>query len=199
MNRVQLEILGLSYSQTQAGAYVLLLAERNGLRKLPIIIGSHEAQSIAMEIEKMTPNRPVTYDLVRMLVQSFEIKLIDVLIDEFNEGVFHTKMMFEQDGKVVIIDSRTSDAIGIAIRLRAPIFALEHVMESAGIMMEEREFIEGTQEESLSEQASTQPSDSFSNYTKEQLQELLDKALEAEDYEKASDIRDELNKRNGSN
>jgi hypothetical protein len=134
-----------------------------------------------------------------MLVQSFEIKLIDVLIDEFNEGVFHTKMMFEQDGKVVIIDSRTSDAIGIAIRLRAPIFALEHVMESAGIMMEEREFIEGTQEESLSEQASTQPSDSFSNYTKEQLQELLDKALEAEDYEKASDIRDELNKRNGSN
>jgi hypothetical protein len=199
MSRVQLEILGLSYSQTQAGAYVLLLAERNGLRKLPIIIGSHEAQSIAMEIEKMTPNRPVTYDLVRTLVQSFEIKLIEVLIDEFNEGVFHTKMMFEQDGKVVIIDSRTSDAIGIAIRLRVPIFALEHIMDSAGIMMEEREFMEGAQEESLPEQVNTQSSSSFSSYTKEQLQELLDKALDAEDYEKASDIRDELNKRNGSN
>lgn len=190
MNKIQLEIIGLSYSQTQSGAYVLLLSEREGSRKLPIIIGSYEAQAIAIELERMIPNRPLTHDLFKAIADSFKITLKEVLIDVLNEGIFHAKLMFEQNGEMVAIDARTSDAIAIAVRFKCPIYALDNIMDSAGILMDETAELDKKQEQALSEPTQTEP-----QATLEQLHEQLAKALENENYELASKIRDEINRR----
>ncbi|HRO74911.1 MAG TPA: DUF151 domain-containing protein [Crocinitomicaceae bacterium] len=190
MNKVQLEIIGLSYSQTQSGAYVLLLSEREGVRKLPIIIGSYEAQAIAIELERMIPNRPLTHDLFKNIANSFKIGLKEVLIDELNEGIFHAKLMFEQNGETIAIDARTSDAIAIAVRFKCPIYAFDKIMDSAGILMDETAELDTTQEQALAESTQAEP-----QVTLEQLHEQLAKALENENYELASKIRDEINRR----
>ncbi len=190
MNKVQLEIIGLSYSQTQSGAYVLLLSEREGVRKLPIIIGSYEAQAIAIELERMIPNRPLTHDLFKNIANSFKIGLKEVLIDELNEGIFHAKLMFEQNGETIAIDARTSDAIAIAVRFKCPIYAFDKIMDSAGILMDETAELDTTQEQAL-----TAPTQAEPQVTLEQLHEQLAKALENENYELASKIRDEINRR----
>lgn len=200
MNRVQLEIIGLSYSQTQSGAYVLLLAEKKGTRKLPIIIGSYEAQAIAIELEKMVPNRPLTHDLFKSIADSFDIQLIEILIDELNEGIFHAKLIFEQNGKISSIDTRTSDAIAIAVRFRCPLYTFDSIMDTAGILMDENDTL--AEGEITGEDTAVEPSQTtsgYGNFTNDQLQDMLDKALENEDYESASKIRDEINKRNSTN
>src|SRR5690554_1277568 len=174
MDKVQLEIIGLSYSQTQSGAYVLLLSEKDGTRKLPIIIGSYEAQAIAIELERMVPNRPLTHDLFKTIATSFDINLREVFIDELNEGVFHAKLVFEQQGKVFMIDARTSDAIAIAVRFKSPIYTLEKIMDSAGILMEDAEEIEGDAKSVPEVETSQKSSPGYAGMSLEQLQELLD-------------------------
>ncbi|MBN9292363.1 MAG: bifunctional nuclease family protein [Flavobacteriia bacterium] len=196
MNKIRLEIVGLSYSQTQSGAYALVLSETSGLRSLPIIIGAFEAQAIAIELEKMTPNRPLTHDLFKSLATAYDITLREVLIDELNEGIFHAKLVFEQNGDIQHVDARTSDAIAIAVRFKCPIYTFENIMDSAGVMMDESQddAFDDTGETTGS-QKTQESSKGFATMNMEQLQEMLNKAIEEEDYETASKIRDEINKR----
>lgn len=196
MNKIRLEIVGLSYSQTQSGAYALVLSETSGLRSLPIIIGAFEAQAIAIELEKMTPNRPLTHDLFKSLATAYDITLREVLIDELNEGIFHAKLVFEQNGDIQHVDARTSDAIAIAVRFKCPIYTFENIMDSAGVMMDESQddAFDDTGETTGS-QKTQESSKGFATMSMEQLQEMLNKAIEEEDYETASKIRDEINKR----
>lgn len=193
--QVELEILGLSNSQAQTGSFALILGEVNGNRRLPIIIGMFEAQAIAIEIEKIRPNRPMTHDLFRSLAEAFDISVREVIISNLREGVFYAQLVCERDGQTEVIDARPSDAIAIAIRFNAPIFAEESVMDEAGIVInsEDEENIEeeveaGERPESFEEQLKHTPTD--------QLQKMLEEALEKEDYERAAKIRDELNRRN---
>ena len=196
MNKIRLEIVGLSYSQTQSGAYALVLSETSGLRSLPIIIGAFEAQAIAIELEKMTPNRPLTHDLFKSLATAYDITLREVLIDELNEGIFHAKLVFEQNGDIQHVDARTSDAIAIAVRFKCPIYTFENIMDSAGVMMDEsQDDAFDDNGETTGSQKTQESSKGFATMNMEQLQEMLNKAIEEEDYETASKIRDEINKR----
>lgn len=190
MDKVKLEIAGLSYSQTQSGAYALVLTEAGGKRSLPIIIGGFEAQAIAIELEKMTPTRPLTHDLFKSFAVSFGIQVREVVIYNLNEGIFYAKLVCEKDGQFSEIDARTSDAIALGVRFKCPIFTFENILASAGIVYDEQ--AENTIEEELEEEASD---NSMSEMKLEELQVLLDEAIVAEDYERASHIRDEMNKR----
>ena len=137
MDKVKLEIVGLSYSQTQSGAYALVLAEVGGKRRLPIIIGGFEAQAIAIELEKMTPTRPLTHDLFKSFAASFDINVKEVLIYNLVEGIFYSKLICEKDGLTTEIDARTSDAIAIGVRFNCPVFTFESILSSAGILLDE--------------------------------------------------------------
>ena len=139
MNKIKLEIAGLSYSQTQSGAYALVLSEAGGKRQLPIIIGGFEAQAIAIELEKMTPTRPLTHDLFRNFAQAFSIEVKEVVIYNLSEGIFYSQLICESDGITTEIDARTSDAIAIGVRFNCPIYTFEHILSSAGIQGEEGE------------------------------------------------------------
>ena len=196
MEKIELKIIGLSYSQTQSGAYALVLAEKTGSRRLPIIIGGFEAQSIAIELEKMKPSRPLTHDLFKTFVESFDVKIKEVVIYNLVEGVFYAKIVCDKQGEIIEIDSRTSDAIAIGIRAASPVYTFEHILSSAGIQLED----EGEGEETAIEtvKAADEPvkGNELSAANQEELEELLQEAIEQEDYERASEIRDELNKRN---
>ena len=198
MEKIQLEIIGMSYSQSQSGAYALILGEMNGTRRLPIIIGGFEAQSIAIELEKIKTPRPLTHDLFKSFATSFNIKINEVIINKFSEGVFYAILVCTDGNIEMEIDSRTSDAIAIALRFLCPIYTFESIMATAGIMIDEE--MEKTQ---TSQKSSTIPSNapeeeeevSFSQLSLVELREMLQSAVENEEYEKASRIRDELNKR----
>ena len=196
MEKIELKIIGLSYSQTQSGAYALVLAEKTGSRRLPIIIGGFEAQSIAIELEKMKPSRPLTHDLFKTFAQSFDVKIKEVLIYNLVEGVFYAKLICYKGTEVVEIDARTSDAIAIGIRSECPVYTYEHILSSAGIQLEdEMTPAEGTEEEVLHEEEK-RSGDELGAMNMEELQKLLQDAITREDYERASEIRDEINKRN---
>ena len=137
MNKIGLEIIGLSYSQTQSGAYALVLGEKEGNRRLPIIIGGFEAQAIAIELENMTPSRPLTHDLFKTFASTFEIQVQEVIIYNLVEGIFFAKLICNQAGKEVEIDARTSDAIALAVRFNCPVFTFEFILSSAGIILDE--------------------------------------------------------------
>ena len=137
MEKVKLEIIGLSYSQTQSGAYALVLAESGGKRRLPIIIGGFEAQAIAIELEKMTPTRPLTHDLFKTFALAFSIEVKEVVIYNLIEGIFYSKLICEKDGLITEIDARTSDAIAIGVRFNCPVFTFESILSSAGILLDE--------------------------------------------------------------
>ena len=139
MEKIKLDIAGLSYSQTQSGAYALVLSEVIGKRRLPIIIGGFEAQAIAIELEKMTPSRPLTHDLFKNFADNFKINLVEVIIYNLVEGIFFARLICEQNGKEVEIDSRTSDAIALAVRFESPIYTYEFVLNSAGIILDDEE------------------------------------------------------------
>lgn len=196
MEKIELKIVGLSYSQTQSGAYALVLSERNGTRRLPIIIGGFEAQSIAIELEKMKPSRPLTHDLFKAFSDSFGIEVKEVVIYNLVEGVFYSKLICEQNGDSIEIDARTSDAIAIGLRCGSPVYTFEHILSSAGIQLEDEliadKEIGSDEEESVAANKGTE----LSALTSEELESLLKEAIEAEDYEKASQIRDEIKKRN---
>jgi uncharacterized protein len=198
MEKVKLEIVGLSYSQTQSGAYALVLSEVGGKRRLPIIIGGFEAQAIAIELEKMTPTRPLTHDLFKSFAQSFSIQVKEVLIYNLVEGIFYSKIVCEQNGEVHEIDARTSDAIAIGVRFDCPVYTYETILSSAGILLDESDeaaLSGGTQPEE-EEESSTMPS--IASMSIAELESLLEEALENEDYEQASRIRDEINRRQAS-
>lgn len=190
MGKIELEILGISYSQAQSGAYALILSEMKGNRRLPIIIGGFEAQSIAIELEKMRPSRPLTHDLFKNFAQTFNISITEVIIYKFSEGIFFAKLICFDGQKVVEIDSRTSDAVAIAVRFKCPIYTYESILTAAGIFLEDEE----------TNTTTTTPSEETDNiyagYTMDELNEELSKAVEEEAYEKASKIRDEIKRRN---
>lgn len=192
MDKVKLEIIGLSYSQTQSGAYALMLAEVGGKRSLPIIIGGFEAQAIAIELEKMTPTRPLTHDLFKSMALAFEISVNEVVIYNLSEGIFYAKLICEKDGIRSEIDARTSDAIALAVRFKCPIFTFENILSSAGILMDEHPDFEEKEEEV---EQNKQVDSGMSSLTVEELENQLNEAIENEEYERASKIRDEINKR----
>src|SRR6185436_4332053 len=196
MKKIKLEIIGLSYSQTQSGAYALVLGEEKGKRRLPIIIGAFEAQAIAIELENMTPTRPLTHDLFKSLANSFDIEVEEVIIFNLLEGVFYAKIVCNNGEKKQEIDARTSDAIAIAVRFGCPIYTYEFILSSAGIVLEENAPIEGIEEKVEKKPVSGALSESeLSSTSTDELKELLKKAIDEEAYERASRIRDELARR----
>jgi len=199
MNKIGLEIIGLSYSQTQSGAYALVLGEKEGNRRLPIIIGGFEAQAIAIELENMTPSRPLTHDLFKTFASTFEIQVQEVIIYNLVEGIFFAKLICNQAGKEVEIDARTSDAIALAVRFNCPVFTFEFILSSAGIILdEESESLDFESEGNLEEEISDLVDDKSSDLSKKSIHDLeilLNDAIQKEDYERASLIRDEINKR----
>ena len=194
MHKIRLNILGLSVSQTQSGAYALVLAEEQGERRIPIIIGPVEAQAIAIQLEGLKPPRPLTHDLVKNIALAFDIALLEVTIHKLEEGIFYSELLCEMNGREVRIDSRTSDAIALALRFRCPIYTTEEILHKAGIVLEMNE--ESTSRQEVPEEESRHAGrSSYSKYTLADLQNELDEAIRNEDYEKASQIRDEIRKR----
>jgi len=192
MEKIKLEIMGLSYSKSQTGAYALILAEDGGKRRLPIIIGGFEAQAIAIELEKMKPSRPLTHDLFKNFALLFNITITEVLIYKFVEGVFYAKIFASDGFTTKEIDSRTSDAVALAIRFDCSVNTFESVMRDAGIVVDEDDELT----ENLSHKTSHSTDESeWDDYTNDELEELLQVAIENEEYERASQIRDEINNR----
>ena len=189
MEKVQVDILGLSTSPSSAGAYALILKETNGKRKLPIIIGAFEAQSIALELEGMKPPRPLTHDLMRNIIDTFAVSLNEVCISELRDGTFYARLTIEGLSDTQEIDSRPSDAIALAVRYGAPIFVGEEVMNEAGVVSEDEEETEETPVKETPEQNIKKPLSRL-----EQLQTALKEAIEQEDYEKAAKLRDDIRK-----
>jgi bifunctional DNase/RNase len=201
MKKIKLDIVGLSYSQTQSGAYALVLGEVSGRRRLPIIIGSFEAQAIAIEIEKMTPSRPLTHDLFKSFAQAYQIEVQEIIIYNLVDGIFYSKLICSDGKRSVEIDARTSDAIAIAVRFDCPIFTYEFILSTAGIVIEGNDFvylenINESQEEKTVNTSSV--GSGFSSLSVDELKTKLQEALAEESYEKAAKIRDELNKRKAS-
>lgn len=218
--KIRLEIIGLSSSHSQIGHYALVLGESNGNRRLPIIIGGGEAQAIALELENIKTNRPMTHDLIFNLARHFEINLVEVVINDLQEGIFYARLILEADGEIHEIDSRPSDAVAIGVRFKVPIYSFEHVLEEAGIVIDEEES-ESTPSQYTGEQgefslAEVEKSDpiedddeparrparrkSSREPSKEAIGKLmkqLDEAIAGEDYEKAAKIRDEINRLSG--
>ncbi len=201
MDKIRLEILGLSSSQSQSGSFALVLGEKPGIRRLPIIIGMFEAQAIAIEIEKIIPNRPMTHDLFKSFAGSFNFSIKEIIISDLKEGVFFAKIVCENNQNTIEIDSRPSDAIAIGLRFNAPIYTYETILSEAGIELSEEED-EGPDIQKEIEKIKPktekpgQSSEKLKHSSMEKLKEMLDKAIAQEDYEKAAKIRDEINKRN---
>ena len=199
MELIRLLINGISYSQTQNGAYALILSELDGERKLPIVIGTYEAQSIAIAIEKdIKPPRPLTHDLFKNFCERFDITIKQVIIHKLVDGVFYSSIICERDGIEEIIDSRTSDAIALATRFDAPIFTYENILEKAGIIIEIEEYDEEDKilfKELLSGEKTLANSEDFKDKTIDELQKLLKIAVQNENYETAAKIRDEISNR----
>ena len=198
MNLVQLLINGISYSQTQNGAYALILSEIEGERKLPIVIGTNEAQSIAIAIEKeIKPPRPLTHDLFKNFCLRFDIKIKQVIIHKLVDGVFYSSVICERDGIEEIIDSRSSDAIALAIRFEAPIYTYENILKKAGVVLKiEKEIDEKSLlKELFSDESSEKLETDFKEKSTKELEELLKIAVQNENYESAAKIRDEISNR----
>ena len=197
MEKIKLEIVGLSYSQTQSGAYALVLSEVEGNRRLPIIIGGFEAQAIAIELEKMVPTRPLTHDLFKNFAVTFNIKVVEVIIYKLVEGIFYSKLICEQDGKRTEIDARTSDAIAIGVRFDSPVYTYEDILSSAGILLDESAM---EQEDLLAEEVeeSEKKAPTIEEASMEELEKQLNHAIDSENYELASKIRDEIKRRSSN-
>jgi bifunctional DNase/RNase len=195
MQKIKLEVNNIEYSQTHSGSYVLTLAETNGVRNLPIVIGSFEAQAIAVELEKMVPNRPLTHDLFKSSLNAFKITVLEVMIHQFKEGIFYANIVCEQENQRVEIDARSSDAVAIALRFNAPIFTNDQVMDEVSNSHERTERMDLEDEFSNEEDEDIAEEHSFDSEALDTLEKQLEQALENEDYELASKIRDEINKR----
>lgn len=193
MKKIELEIVALSHSITQTHSYAVVLGEVNGLRRLPIVIGGFEAQAIAVALERMQPSRPLTHDLMKNFMNAFNVELMEIVINDLQEGIFYSKLVCVSEHDTVEIDSRTSDALALAVRFGCPIYTFDHILESAGILMEDNN----------KKKSSDIPVDEVSEASREELSKmsidelntLLNDVLEQEDYIRAIAIRDEINKR----
>ncbi len=191
MEKIKLEIVAISHSVTSSHNYAVILGEHGGGRRLPIVIGGFEAQAIAVAVEKMTPNRPLTHDLFKNTLDNFDIKVEEIIINDLVDGIFYAQLACIQDDNTFIIDSRTSDAIAMAVRFECPIFTYEFIMEAAGVDVEN----EDPKMAPLTPSGPPSNPSDLSSMSDNQLESLLLKVLESEDYEKAAKIRDELGKR----
>jgi|TARA_B110000093_G_scaffold180445_1_gene222401 bifunctional DNase/RNase len=203
-DKIRLEISGLSYSQAQTGAYALVLSETGGKRSLPIIIGSFEAQAIAIELESMKPSRPLTHDVFKTFADEFKIDIKEVIIYNLQEGVFFARLIcVDKNGLVSEVDARTSDAIALSVRFKCPVYTHEFILKDAGVIIDEdaeirpaHSNVEQDIADALSDaETKTSSSDPIQSKTAEQLAEILHDALSKEDYEFASKIRDEIERR----
>ena len=193
MKKIELEIVALSHSITQTHSYAVVLGEVNGLRRLPIVIGGFEAQAIAVALERMQPSRPLTHDLMKNFMMAFNIDLHEIIINDLQEGIFYSKLICSSDKDTVEIDSRTSDAVALAVRFGCPIYTYDNILESAGILMEEDD-----KKKKVVVSHSDEGSDDLQKLSLPELESLLNEVLEHEDYIKAASIRDEINRRKGS-
>jgi len=191
LKKIELNIVGLSYSQAQSNSYALVLGETHGKRRLPIVIGHYEAQAIALELEKMKPSRPLTHDLFYNFAKTFGINIVEVQITKFHEGIFYATLLCDNGVTLHEIDSRTSDAVALSIRFHCPIFTTEDIMSQAGILFEEEEPSTETTDDSSGEESTS----SLRGLGLAELEAELLQAVEDEDYERASMIRDEIRKR----
>jgi len=194
MKRVKLKVLGISYSQTQSGAYALILVEEDGERRVPIIIGGFEAQAIVIRLENLEPPRPLTHDLFKNFADEFNITLIEVMIYKLEEGVFYSRLLCNNGEKEISVDSRTSDAVALALRFGCPIYITEEILEKAGITISpgaETENLAGNENDAVAEHGSSK----FDSYSDEDLYKMIDESIKTEDYERAAIIRDEIEKR----
>lgn len=198
MKKIELEIVALSHSITQTHSYAVVLGEVNGLRRLPIVIGGFEAQAIAVALEKMQPSRPLTHDLMKNFMNAFNIELHEVVISDLQEGIFYSKLICSSDNDTIEIDSRTSDALALAVRFGCPVYTYEHILESAGILMEDTGAAgkkRKTASVTTEEHSSSGGKDDLKTLSLEELNTLLNEVLEQEDYIRAIAIRDEINAR----
>jgi uncharacterized protein len=193
MKRVKLKVLGISYSQTQSGAYALILVEENGDRRVPIIIGGFEAQAIVIKLENLEPPRPLTHDLFRSFAAEFNITIIEVMIYKLEEGVFYSRLLCNNGEKEISIDSRTSDAVALALRFGCPIYITEEILDKAGITITTAEA--DTSTESDTDNLFEAGNSKYDNFSDEELYKMIDEAVKTEDYERAASIRDEIDKR----
>ena len=190
MNKVRVEIIGLSYSESSTGAYVLILGDKNSQRRLPIVIGSNEAQAIAVGIERQPNSRPLTHDLLLKFASTFNVKIQEVVINRFRDGVFYAMLVCQQGDEMLMIDARPSDAIALAVRLGCEIYAYESVMQEAGIIMDDMEEEESASQDNFINNVQEEPD--MDLLTLSELEELLQEAIDNEDYQKAAEIRDEI-------
>ncbi len=193
MKRIKLKVMGISYSQTQSGAYALILIEENGERRIPIIIGGFEAQAIVIKLENLDPPRPLTHDLFKKFADEFNISVSEVMIYKLEEGVFFSKLVCSNDTKTYSIDSRTSDAVAIALRFGCPIYITEEILEKAGITISpsDGDVTASGDTDTIFETETAK----YGSYTDEELYKMIDEAVKTEDYERAASIRDEIEKR----
>jgi bifunctional DNase/RNase len=193
MKKIELEIVALSHSITQTHSYAVVLGEVNGLRRLPIVIGGFEAQAIAVALEKMQPSRPLTHDLMKNFMNGFNIDLQEVVITDLQEGIFYSKLVCTSENDTIEIDSRTSDALALAVRFGCPVYTYEHILESAGILMEDTSA--SKKQKAPSDYEEDTGKDDLKAMSLEDLHKLLNDVLEHEDYIRAIAIRDEINSR----
>ena len=199
MDKIQLDIIGLQSSQSQSGSFALVLGENGGDRRLPIIIGMFEAQAIAIEMEKIIPNRPMTHDLFKSFAHEFKYRVEEIIISDLKEGVFFAKIVCTGEEGQVEIDARPSDAIAISLRFDAQIYTYEKILAEAGIVLSDEEEIEDiTSSEVKKKKTSGGKTEkgTLEDFSLDKLNKLLEKAIEDEDYEKAARIRDEIGRRN---
>lgn len=192
MRKIELDIVALSHSVTQSHNYAVVLGEQEGSRRLPIVIGSFEAQAIAVAMERMTPNRPLTHDLFKNTLETFNVELKEVVINNLLDGIFYARLICLKDGEIVEIDSRTSDALAMAVRFNCPIYTYEFILDAAGVVLEDSEEPARKERRGV---VKTAKGSSLSNYSIDALNKMLDEVLSEEDYERAAEIRDEINRR----
>lgn len=195
-DRVRLRVMGISYSQIQSGAYALILAQTDGPYRIPVVIGAAEAQSIAIRMERITTPRPMTHDLFMSFAHAFGIRLTEVFIYKFEDGIFSSELTFtDGEGRTVVLDSRTSDAIAIAMRTKAPIFTTQAILDETGFIMEEREITDDGPDTPPSD--NTPPTPRLENLAVEELERMLRKLIDSEDYEQAALVSEILKRKRG--
>ncbi|MGM0566627.1 MAG: bifunctional nuclease family protein [Bacteroidota bacterium] len=194
MEKIKLKIIGMSYSQAQTGAYALILGEESGDRRIPIVIGGFEAQAIAIELEEMKPARPLTHDLFKNFAETFQITLNEVIINNFAEGIFYSQLICsDADGNTHEIDSRTSDAVALAIRFGCPLYTYENIIEETGVTMDKDE--ETSASGDFKKEQKDEQEESLADNTLSELEAMIKDAITQEDYERAAVIQKEINKR----